>query len=116
MQKLLLFLVAIQCGTSFAQDARDSVAPMNAILIKGYETNAVALQTPAAVSQLNAKSIQAVSTYSMLPAFNQVAGVRMEERSPGSYRLSIRGSLLRSPFGVRNVKVYFDDYIFTDAG
>jgi iron complex outermembrane receptor protein len=116
MQKLLFILVAIQCSTSFAQDAKDSVAPMNAILIRGYETNAVALQTPAAVSQLNRKSIQAVSTYSMLPAFNQVAGVRMEERSPGSYRLSIRGSLLRSPFGVRNVKVYFDDYIFTDAG
>lgn len=116
MQKLLFILVAIQCSTSFAQDAKDSVAPMNAILIRGYETNAVALQTPAAVSQLNIKSIQAVSTYSMLPAFNQVAGVRMEERSPGSYRLSIRGSLLRSPFGVRNVKVYFDDYIFTDAG
>jgi iron complex outermembrane receptor protein len=39
----------------------------------------------------------------------------MEERSPGSYRLSIRGSLLRSPFGVRNVKVYLNDLPFTDA-
>src|SRR5690606_21256668 len=42
--------------------------------------------------------------------------VRMEERSPGSYRLSIRGSLLRSPFGVRNVKVYYDEIPLTDAG
>jgi iron complex outermembrane receptor protein len=40
----------------------------------------------------------------------------MEERSPGSYRLSIRGSLLRSPFGVRDVKVYFDEIPLTDAG
>jgi len=40
----------------------------------------------------------------------------MEERSPGSYRLSIRGSLLRSPFGVRNVKVYMDEFPLTDAG
>jgi len=40
----------------------------------------------------------------------------MEERSPGSYRLSLRGSLLRSPFGVRNVKVYWNDIPFTDAG
>jgi iron complex outermembrane receptor protein len=39
----------------------------------------------------------------------------MEERSPGSYRLSIRGSLLRSPFGVRNVKMYLNDLPFTDA-
>lgn len=40
----------------------------------------------------------------------------MEERSPGSYRLSFRGSTLRSPFGVRNVKVYLDGIPFTDPG
>ena len=39
----------------------------------------------------------------------------MEERSPGSYRLSIRGSLLRSPFGIRNIKVYWNDIPLTDA-
>jgi iron complex outermembrane receptor protein len=42
--------------------------------------------------------------------------VRLEERSPGSYRLNIRGSTLRSPFGVRNVKVYWNDIPFTDPG
>ncbi|WP_223608008.1 TonB-dependent receptor [Chryseobacterium sp. OSA05B] len=51
----------------------------------------------------------------MLESINQTAGVRMEERSPGSYRLSVRGSTLRSPFGVRNVKVYLDDFILSDA-
>src|SRR5688572_8161582 len=55
-------------------------------------------------------------SYSLLPAINTVPGVRMEERSPGSYRLSIRGSLLRSPFGVRNVKIYLGNFPFTDAG
>jgi len=40
----------------------------------------------------------------------------MEERSPGSYRFSIRGSLLRSPFGVRNVKVYWNGLPLTDGG
>ncbi len=40
----------------------------------------------------------------------------MEERSPGSYRLAIRGSALRSPFGVRNVKVYFHGLPLTDGG
>ncbi|RZJ57488.1 MAG: TonB-dependent receptor, partial [Flavobacterium sp.] len=47
---------------------------------------------------------------------NTVAGVRMEERSPGSYRLSLRGSLLRSPFGIRNIKIYVDELPLTDAG
>jgi Outer membrane receptor proteins, mostly Fe transport len=40
----------------------------------------------------------------------------MEERSPGSYRLALRGSMIRSPFGVRNVKIYLDDFPLTDAG
>lgn len=38
---------------------------------------------------------------------NQMPGVRWEERGPGgSRRISMRGSLLRSPFGVRNIKAY----------
>src|SRR5690606_38842020 len=42
--------------------------------------------------------------------------VRMEDRSPSSFRLSLRCSLLRYPFGVRNVKVYLDEIPLTDAG
>ncbi|HEU5145458.1 MAG TPA: TonB-dependent receptor, partial [Chryseosolibacter sp.] len=53
---------------------------------------------------------------SILPAANILPGVRMEERSPGSYRFSIRGSSLRSPFGVRNVKAYWNGLPFTDGG
>jgi iron complex outermembrane receptor protein len=49
----------------------------------------------------------------MLESINQIAGARMEERSP-SYRISSRKHL-RSPFGVRNVKVYLDDFILSDA-
>lgn len=51
----------------------------------------------------------------LLESLNLIPGVKMEERSPGSYRLSVRGSSLRSPFGIRNIKIYLDDFIFTDA-
>src|SRR5690606_27814540 len=34
----------------------------------------------------------------------------------GSYRISIRGSSLRAPFGVRNVKIYYNGIPFTDPG
>ncbi|MFT4094833.1 MAG: TonB-dependent receptor plug domain-containing protein [Niabella sp.] len=53
---------------------------------------------------------------SLLDIINTIPGVRMEERSPGSYRLNIRGSSLRSPFGVRNVKVYWNNIPLTDPG
>lgn len=57
-----------------------------------------------------------VFSVTLVSGLNTLPGVRMEERSPGSYRLSIRGSLLRSSFGVRNVKIYLDDFPLTDAG
>src|SRR6185437_4081550 len=53
---------------------------------------------------------------SILPALNTNQGVRMEERSPGSYRLNIRGSSLRSPFGVRDIKIYWNEIPLTDPG
>ncbi len=71
---------------------------------------------PAAIVLINKNQLQRFDNKTLVPVFNTVAGVRMEERSPGSYRLSIRGSLLRSPFGVRNIKVYWNDIPLTDAG
>lgn len=71
---------------------------------------------PAAIALINKKQLQLLNQSSLVPILNTVPGVRMEERSPGSYRLSIRGSLLRSPYGVRNIKVYWNDIPFSDAG
>lgn len=71
---------------------------------------------PAAIALIGASVIKNSPALSLLPVMNRQPGIRMEERSPGSYRLSIRGSLLRSPFGVRNIKVYFDELPLTDGG
>ena len=95
---------------------RPAVIQLDSVLVRGFESNSKQLNAPASISLINASDFKKVSSNSLLPAFNGIAGVRMEERSPGSYRLSVRGSLLRSPFGVRNLKVYLDDFIFTDAG
>jgi iron complex outermembrane receptor protein len=65
---------------------------------------------------LGSKEMNRYGNISFVPVFNTVPGVRIEERSPASYRLSIRGSLLRSPFGVRNVKVYWNEIPLSDAG
>jgi len=118
MKKLVLFFFIFYSGISLllAQEKKDSVAQLESILIKGYESNAKLRIVPASISTISQKDIQKLSSFSLLPAFNIVSGVRMEERSPGSYRLSVRGSLLRSPFGVRNVKIYLNDFMLTDAG
>lgn len=103
-------------NVGFSQNKIDSVQKVKEITIKAYLSEQPILQVPSSVSLISSKQLRDQPGISMLPAFNSVPGIRMEERSPGSYRLSIRGSLLRSPFGVRNVKIYMDEFPLTDAG
>lgn len=86
------------------------------VIVQGFSSGQRLSETPSAVGYITNSDLQRSAGTSLLPALNTIPGVRMEERSPQSFRLSIRGSLLRSPFGVRNVKVYWDDMPLTDAG
>lgn len=86
------------------------------VRITAFEQNRRLKDVPAPVGFVSRGALQRFSPASIVHAVNTVAGVRMEERSPGSYRFNIRGSSLRSPFGVRNVKVYFNDIPITDPG
>jgi len=113
---VVFFAVFFICFNANAQEKNDSVVGLESAVVKGFLTNSQLVQVPASISNISRQDLQKNAAYSLLPAFNNLAGVRMEERSPGSYRLSVRGSLLRSPFGVRNVKMYLDEFLFTDAG
>lgn len=101
-----------------AQDYQsDSTLNLKTVTIKAYLQTAQSIfRLTTSVGHLDSLQLAQQNQTSLLPSLNTIPGVRMEERSPGSYRLSIRGSLLRSPFGVRNVKVYYDELPLTDAG
>jgi iron complex outermembrane recepter protein len=86
------------------------------VVVQAYEQNRRLADVAAAVGVITNSEWNRYNKMSIVPAVNSIPGVRMEERSPGSYRLSFRGSTLRSPFGVRNVKVYIDGIPFTDPG
>jgi iron complex outermembrane receptor protein len=94
----------------------DSSKTLQEVVIKAYEQNKQLKEVSAAVNYIGPSQLERFSNTSILPALNTTPGVRMEERSPGSYRLNIRGSTLRSAFGVRNVKVYWNDIPLTDPG
>ncbi len=115
MQKHLLgFLLMIGCANA-AYSQTDTTRTLKEVEIKAFrDTVLISTNDPAITSVRQDFSLQ--HERSLVPALNTLTGVRAEERSPGSYRLSIRGSLLRSPFGVRNVKIYYDDVPLTDAG
>jgi iron complex outermembrane recepter protein len=101
---------------SFVVYAQDSTTVLREIQVQAYRYNRSIADVPVSVAVLGQSDFSKFDNSSLLQASNIVPGVRMEERSPGSYRFSIRGSLIRSPFGVRNVKVYWDGLPLTDGG
>lgn len=113
----VVFLFASIPFNSFSQNEEltDS-STLGEVTVKAFEQNRQLKETAAAVTYINQSQLARFNNTSVLPALNTTPGVRMEERSPGSYRMNIRGSTLRSPFGVRNVKVYWNNIPFTDPG
>ena len=104
------------CFSGLAQTRPDTTKKLNEVVIRPYFSDQPLLRSTGTIGLINQATLDQQPSGSFVSAMNTVSGVRMEERSPGSYRLSIRGSLLRSPFGVRNVKIYFDEFPLTDAG
>ncbi len=115
LKKLLLLLIPV-FNTVTAQNTiqPDSSITLQNITVNAYENNRKLIDLPSAISLVTKTDLNRFNNTSILSAMNNNPGVRMEERSPGSYRLSIRGSSLNSPFGVRNVKVYYDGIPYTD--
>lgn len=116
---LYLLLMAASISVQAQNDlsiAGDSTKILEEVTVHAFEYDRPLQEVPAAIGVVKQKDFERFNNTSLLPALNTIPGVRMEERSPGSYRLSIRGSTLRSPFGIRNVKVYWNDLPFTDPG
>ena len=115
-----IFITSITQGQTTDTSAillpEDSSDMLDEVVVRGFESNRRLIEVAAPISVINRSQLTRYNNISLLPALNTAPGVRMEERSPGSYRLNIRGSSLRSPFGVRNVKVYYNNIPYTDPG
>lgn len=85
------------------------------VVVRGYETNKPLLKTAGAIGLLTPRELERFNQNSLVPALNTLPGVRMDERATASYRISIRGSSLRAPFGVRNVKMYLNEIPLVEA-
>ena len=88
---------------------------LHEIVVSAHNSDKKLLETAGAVAVLDKKNIQRFDNISLLPALNSVAGVKMEMKSMGSYRLAMRNSLLRSPWSIRNIKMYWNGISLTDA-
>ena len=125
MKKNSLLIASIFCATALSAQTPHSTAfltdssdtkPLNEVVVKAYEQNRKLTDVGAPVNIVSKASLNRFANSGILQALNTNPGVRMEERSPGSYRLNIRGSSLRSPFGVRDIKIYWNEIPLTDPG
>lgn len=115
MKKILVIsLLIYNASTAQIITGVDSSQLLENVIIKAYENNRKLIDVAAPVSLTGQEQLNRFNNTSILPALNITPGVSMEERSPGSYRLNIRGSSLRSPFGVRDVKIYLNEIPLTD--
>ncbi|WP_310395326.1 TonB-dependent receptor domain-containing protein [Hymenobacter sp.] len=109
----LASLCPLRAQNQLADSARAVALPE--ATVTGYGQRLPLRRTAAAIGVLDARVLEQFSPAALTQAVNTLPGVRLEERATASYRLSIRGSTLRSPFGVRNVKVYYNGIPFTEA-
>lgn len=114
MKKIYILISIISTTLGSAQE-KDSAVLISEVQIDAYKKPTAFITSTKSVSVVSGNLLNQNPPERMLESINHISGARMEERSPGSYRISLRGSTLRSPFGVRNVKVYLDDFIFSDA-
>ncbi len=99
-----------------AQEETDTSRTLDEVIVRSFEQYRSLRTTTASVNLIDLNNSEHNTKSSLVNSLNTLPGVRMEERSPGSYRINIRGSSLRSPFGVRNVKVYWNNIPITDPG
>ncbi|MCA5004892.1 TonB-dependent receptor [Sphingobacterium bovistauri] len=118
MKFSLLFFLILPYTLAFGQESivDSTKIELQPVEVIQYFNKQSILQLTNSGHTISKNILSAQSPISFTSAINNVAGVRMEERSPGSYRLAMRGSLIRSPFGIRNTKLYIDEFPFTDAG
>ena len=115
MIKKLLFFLPILTNICFAQsDTLHNKSSITEIALPSFQLEAFQFKADWISSPSNAEFIDSSyfkQQHQLSPqlSLNSLPGVRFESRGiDGSRRISIRGSSLRSPFGVRNVKVYWN--------
>lgn len=116
MSKRLLVCALVLSFRLAAQEKGDTTRVLEEVVVSAYQYNRSLKESPVALGVATEKEFNRFNNSSIVSTMNTIPGVRMEERSPGSYRFSIRGSTLRSPFGVRNVKFYWNGLPLTDGG
>jgi len=108
--------ISLRTGETRIVILQSSTLKLDEIEVEGFLRNGNLGKQAGAISKLGIGDFERFNKISLVNAVNTLPGIRFEERASGSYRISIRGSSIRAPFGVRNVKVYWNEIPFTEPG
>ncbi len=92
------------------------VLSLDDAVVEGFSANNTLREQAGGIEKLSKQSLVRFGETSPVDPISLLPGITFEERAAASYRISIRGSSLRSPFGIRNVKVYWNGMPFTGPG
>jgi iron complex outermembrane recepter protein len=77
--------------------------------VVAFRNNRSNLSTPGTIGLISGVLLNATDQTSLQNALNTIPGVQMDSRGyGGSQRINIRGSFLRSPTAVRNIRMYMN--------
>ena len=94
----------------------DATFMLSEVTLEAYGKQSTIERIPASIGYVDKRMLENNDQSSLQHSLNTIAGVTMESRGyGGSHRLNIRGSSLRSPFAVRNIKMYLDGIPLTGA-
>jgi iron complex outermembrane recepter protein len=82
---------------------------LSTVTVTGFESNRRLLETAGSIATLKPRELQRGDNMDVMSALNTIPGVKMEAYTAGNYRISIRGSLINNPWGIRNVRIYWND-------
>ena len=118
MQKqstIFILLISLILGINVSAQEMPNDSILEVVTVTGFSKGEKINRQSAPIAYLSAKELQKFSPNDPVMAWNTLPGVSLEQRALSSYRVSIRGSSIRSPFGVRDVKVYWNGLPFTEA-
>ncbi|MCO5248236.1 MAG: TonB-dependent receptor [Chitinophagales bacterium] len=88
---------------------------LSEVKVRAYGGNKTNRETAGAITVLDGDNIRTGSGISMAGALNSIPGVRMDQSTLSDARISIRGSGVRSQYGIRDLKVYINGIPLTEA-
>lgn len=88
---------------------------LNEVRISAFGNNKTIQETSGAISFLSGAQIKQGSGISLQSALNSIPGVQMDQSNLEDSRISIRGNGVRSPWGIRDVKIYINGIPLTET-